>query len=121
MKDMLDQPSFMKDGKFSTVEPDSTIYLQCLTGGILGVYLDHEHYSYVDAASFPLSLIGADLAVFTTFQSLGLKPEVRPVHRDSDWKHIDEDNYICDYNLHVIASQDKDAKIAEKDFPSFEQ
>ena len=55
----------------------------CL-GGTLGFFCNHQYAHTHDAGrkSVPAAFKGVDLAVFTTFHSLGLKPAVRPVLKD---------------------------------------
>lgn len=55
----------------------------CL-GGTLGFFCNHQYAHTHDAGrkSIPAAFKGVDLAVFTTFHSLGLKPAVRPVLKD---------------------------------------
>ena len=61
-------------------------------GGTLGFFCNHQYAHAHDAGrkSVPAAFKGVDLAVFTTFYSLDLKPTVRPVlrddsHRDPKW------------------------------------
>lgn len=61
-----------------------------LLGGELGFFCNHRYAHAHDAGrkSIPAAFKGVDLAVFTTFHSLGLKTEVRPVLKDGseyDW------------------------------------
>lgn len=50
-------------------------------GGKLGFFCNHQYAHAHDAGrkSIPAAFKGVDLAVFTAFHSLGLKPTVRPV------------------------------------------
>ena len=100
-------------------------------GGRLGFFCNHQYAHTHDAGrkSIPAAFKGVDLAVFTTFHSLGLKPAVRPVLKDDShqapvWGGLSADELfklesVNEFNekMNVTCAQeeDEDEEMSDED------
>jgi hypothetical protein len=79
VKNLLESPGFMKEGLTPYL---SLVFIaDTASGGRLGVYCrySYSHTSLNAKNVMPCALQGIDVVLYSTFRTLGLKPEVRPL------------------------------------------
>jgi hypothetical protein len=106
----LNEHGFMTNGK--PLSKTSSMSTQTSVGGRLGIFCQHAYaHTHEDGArALPAVLKGSDMAVYTVFQALGLRTQVRAI---LDLRHKSRSESLNDFFSARMEREEENAYLSE--------